>query len=69
MPPLTTYEEWKHCITVLCAIPLTKDYIAQRLAALRDTNDYTTQRFVETWGEDHLKQVINWFETAEGETV
>ncbi|MEO0412117.1 MAG: hypothetical protein AAF221_09795 [Pseudomonadota bacterium] len=67
MKPLNTYEDWRHCITVLCAIPLTQDYLSQRLAALRDPSDYGTQRFVATWGETHLAQVIGWFERAADE--
>jgi len=64
---LKTYDEWKHCITVLCAIPLTLDYVEHRLASLRDPADYRTQKFVATWGDAHLARVIGWFEQAERE--
>ena len=64
---LKTYDDWKHCITVLCGIPLEQAYVEQRLAALRDPADYGTQKFVATWGEDHLARVIAWFEQAERE--
>ena len=67
MNALRTYDDWKHCITVLCGIPLTPLYVEQRLAALRDAHDFTTQKFVATWGEDHLARVIGWFEQAERE--
>ena len=63
---LKTYDDWKHCITVLCRIPLTPTYVEQRLAALRDPTDQGTQ-FVATWGEAHLARVIGWFEQAERE--
>ena len=65
--PLKTYDDWKHCITVLCRIPLTPAYVEQRLAALRDPADQGTQKFVATWGEAHLARVIDWFERAERE--
>ncbi len=64
---LQTYDDWKHCITVHCRIPLTVAYVDQRLAALRDPADYGTQRFIATWGEAHLSRVIGWFEQAERE--
>ena len=62
---MKTYEDWKHCITVLCRIPLTSAYVEGRLAALRDPSDYGTQKFLAIWGEAHLERVIGWFEQAE----
>ena len=67
MLSLETYDDWKHCITVLCRIPLTLPYVEQRLAALRDPADYGTQKFIATWGEAHLAHVIGRFEQAERE--
>lgn len=67
MEALKTYDDWKHCITVLCGIQLTPTYVEQRLAALRDPADQRTQKFITTWGEVHLAQVIGWFEQAEQE--
>ncbi|MEM6536424.1 MAG: hypothetical protein AAF668_01705 [Pseudomonadota bacterium] len=64
MTSLESYDEWKNCITVLCGIPLTEDYIDQRLAALRNPTDYKTQQFVEFWGAGHLERVVGWFEQA-----
>ena len=46
MQSLKTYGDWKHCITVLCGIPLTGPYIEQRLTALRNAANNTTQKFV-----------------------
>ena len=65
MRPLRTYDDWKHCITEICKVPLTLDFVAMRLKELRDTGNYNTQKFVGSWGEDHRKQVIAWFEQAE----
>jgi hypothetical protein len=67
MQALKSYEDWKHCITVLCGIPLTRPYIEERLAALRDPADLSTQKFVATWGEQHRLCVIGWFEQAQQE--
>ncbi|WP_420347643.1 hypothetical protein [Pelagibius sp.] len=65
MLTLKSYEDRKHCITVLCGIPLTRTYVEQRLAALRDPADHSTQRFIATWGEAHLARVTGWFEQAQ----
>ena len=67
MRMLRTYDDWKHCITEICRVPLTPDFVATRLTELRDTQNYNTQKFVGSWGEDHRKQVIAWFEQAEVE--
>ena len=64
---MKVYEDWKHCITALCRIPLTSAYVESRLAALRDPSDHGTQKFVATWGEAHRERVIGWFEQAERE--
>ncbi|MEO1249780.1 MAG: hypothetical protein AAFW76_08065 [Pseudomonadota bacterium] len=67
MTPLKSFEDWKHCITVLCGIPLTEPYIEQRLAELCDPANSTTQKFVAMWGEDHRLRVVGWFERAQHE--
>ncbi len=64
---LSNYADWKHCITQLCGIPLTGPYIEERLTALRDPANHTTQKFVSMWGEDHRLRVIGWFEQAQQE--
>ena len=66
---LSTYEDWKHCITVECGIPLTPDYIDQRIAALKDPRDHHTQKFKTEYGDAHLAKVIGWFETAKKDAV
>ena len=68
MTTLKTYEDWKHCITQLCGIPLTGPYIEERLTALRDPANYNTQKFVAMWGDQHRLCVIGWFEQAQKET-
>lgn len=64
---LDSYEEWKHCITELCGIPLTPAYVEARIGALADRSDHGTRRFIETWGEPHLERVKSWFERARTE--
>ena len=68
MITLKSYEEWKHCITQMCGIPLTGPYIEERLTALRNPADYNTQKFVGMWGDQHRLRVIGWFEQAQRET-
>ena len=63
---LDNYDDWKHCITISCGIPLTTDYIEKRITSLKDPNDYHTRQFVKTWGDAHLQRVIGWFEKARG---
>lgn len=59
-----TYEAWEHCITVRCGIPLTAEFIAARIEALQDMNDYHTNRFIEQWGASHLERTLAWFRQA-----
>lgn len=59
-----TYEAWKHCITVKCGIPLTADYVQERLNALANNTDHTTQRFIERWGAAHHQRTMVWFDMA-----
>ncbi|MEM7136035.1 MAG: hypothetical protein AAF500_05615 [Myxococcota bacterium] len=61
------YEQWKHCITVECHIPLTPEYVASRIAALRDERDPTTARFVALYGDSYRLRTVGWFEQARAE--
>jgi hypothetical protein len=61
---LRSYEDWHHCITQLCRIPLTIGYVEARIAELDDAGAYETQRFVQLWGEAHLTRVKKWFRQA-----
>lgn len=61
----TTYQEWEHCITVECGIPLTAEYVAQRIEALQNMRDHHTQRFIERWGQEHHTRTLAWFREAE----
>ncbi|MEM6712436.1 MAG: hypothetical protein AAF590_09155 [Pseudomonadota bacterium] len=60
----TTYDEWVHCITVKCKIPLTPEFVAERIAELQNKDDYKTHRFIERWGEAHYERTLGWFRQA-----
>lgn len=64
MNSLRSYEDWEHCITVLCGIQLTPAYLDRRLAELQDTHNTQTQQFLRYWGTKHHRQVMAWFEEA-----
>jgi len=59
-----TYRDWRHCITVECGLPLTADFIRERLAVWRDEKAFETSRFRELYGDAHWQAVIGWFERA-----
>ena len=63
------YEEWKHCITVKCKIPLTADYASKRISALQNVRDPVTSRFVELYGDAYRLRIIDWFERARDEVA
>ena len=62
-----TYEQWRYCITVECGIPLTPEFVAQRLIIWRDVEAEETLRFRRCYGDAHWKSVVAWFELAEVE--
>ena len=62
------YEEWRHCITVKCGIPLTPTFISQRLTVWRNKDLEETKRFRHLYGDSHWLTVISWFEQAERDT-
>jgi hypothetical protein len=60
----TNYAEWRECITVHCGIPLTLDYITERLNALSQVETEETIRFRRLYGDQHWRDVIHWFRQA-----
>jgi len=56
-----TYEEWFHCITVKCKIPLTAAFARQRVDVLSDMRAAETRKFTELYGDSHRLRVIEWF--------
>lgn len=59
-----TYEQWRHCIVIECGIPLSRGYVAERIAAWNDEAREETARFRRLYGDAHLRNVANWFERA-----
>lgn len=59
-----TYEEWRHCITVICQQPFSKPYIEERIKALNSPTDHMTKKFVQLYGEAQRLKTIEWFERA-----
>ncbi|MFV0446510.1 MAG: hypothetical protein ACK5Q5_23300 [Planctomycetaceae bacterium] len=64
MDRLDGYQQWEHCITALCGIPLTQAFVEQRIAELTDLHNTRTQQFVSFWGMSHHAKVLGWFEEA-----
>jgi len=62
-----TYADWKHCITVVCGLELSREYIEARIQALNDMNDHMTARYVTLYGEAQRQQTLQWFAQAREE--
>jgi len=59
-----TYEQWRHCIEHDCGIRLTTDFVQERLAVYADATHTETKRFTELYGDNHLKNIIQWYTQA-----
>lgn len=57
-----TFEQWKSCIENDCKISLTKHFAHQRLNVYKDKQNLETKTFIALYGEQHLLDVIHWFE-------
>lgn len=60
-----TFEAWLVCITVTCGIELSPDFVSKRIAALKNTNDEHTRQLVRCYGQEHVAQLIQWFEKVQ----
>ncbi len=56
-----TFNDWTNCIVNDCKINLTKDFAEKRLAVYQDNQNTETQKFISLYGEQHLQNIINWF--------
>jgi hypothetical protein len=56
-----TYEQWRHCITMDCGIPLTRAYAQERLAVWGNPSAEETRRFEQLYGPAHRERVLQWF--------
>ncbi|MEL6427619.1 MAG: hypothetical protein AAFU73_04640 [Planctomycetota bacterium] len=66
---LNTYQDWRTCIEVHCGIPLTAEFIEERLAELTNGGHPKTAEFARLYGAEHLQRTIGWFERASDELV
>jgi len=64
-----TYEAWRHCIEVGCAIPLTAEFLAGRIRVLTQGEAEETLRFRKLYGDEHWQRVLHWFRRAAEEST
>lgn len=57
-----TYDQWVHCITVKCRIPLTAEFARARIAILGNATSPESVRFVRLYGESHRERVLEWYQ-------
>lgn len=56
-----TFNDWTNCIVKDCKINLTNDFAQKRLAVYQDKSNAETQKFISLYGEQHLNNIIQWF--------
>ncbi len=56
-----TFDEWVSCIVNDCKIELTKEFAQQRLTVYQNKENAETKKFISLYGEQHLMNVIEWF--------
>jgi hypothetical protein len=59
-----TYEQWQHCITVECGVPLTRRFVEERLGVWANPAAEETRRFEQFYGAAHRERVRQWFAQA-----
>jgi hypothetical protein len=57
-----TFNDWTNCIVNDCKINLTKEFALQRLSVYQDNKNSETQKFISLYGEQHLQNIIKWFQ-------
>ena len=60
-----TYEQWKHCITIECGIPLNKAFIETRITSLTNRESEAARQFIRLYGESHYQNVLVWMKQAQ----
>jgi len=58
------YQEWRHAITGLGGISLTKEYCEERIQELQDDKAPATKAFNKAYGASYRDQVVIWFQQA-----
>ena len=61
------FGDWKKCITQKCKIPLTQEYVNERIKLLSDANSSERKRFVEKYGAHWTGTIIDYFKQARDE--
>lgn len=59
-----SYDQWRECITIKCGVPLTAEFIESRLETLKDGSSHEVKKFTDLYGEQHLRQVMDWYSRA-----
>lgn len=57
-----TFNDWTNCIVNDCKINLTREFAKQRLAVYQDNKNVETQKFISLYGQQHLLNIIQWFQ-------
>ena len=63
-PTYENYQHWRSAMTNEAGLTLSADYCKERIEALGNDKDASTRAFVDAYGEDHRRQIIQWFEKA-----
>ena len=58
------YESWKSCITQKCKIPLTEEFIKNRISILADEDSIERSKFIELYGLHWTNTVISYFKQS-----
>lgn len=56
-----TFNDWKKCIVHDCKINLTPEFATLRLKVYQDKQNAETKKFISLYGEQHLQNIITWF--------
>ena len=67
-PTYENYAHWRAMMTDTAGISLDAVYCKERIAALSDEKDHSTQAFLRTYGSAHRDQILGWFEQALAES-
>lgn len=62
-----SYQEWRAMLEQNVGATIDTAFLEERLKALRDPADKSTETFAKVYGKDHLERVIGWYEQAKEE--
>ena len=58
------YTHWRTTMTEVAGLSLDAGYCKERIEALSNESDSSTQAFIKEYGSSYRDQVVNWFEQA-----